>query len=302
MSDENRTLVKNALKVLADLKKQENKPIGEPRITLQNLREHYGKNDYAKFGEDLQEVHLSLQKRPQCNVELRQPGGDQDNSPRIKTGNQEGNLQVDTETTGEVSCTAGSSCGDSDSPHDAEQASRRGVADAGLAAFCTEGNSGFSNHMRGHGPVSGDDFGLVPAKVPRSSARDPTYSSDVRGVSKLDDFADILLTVGASEFSFDHIVSTAQADLEESLSLQPAPINEEALPSTSTGAPENGDKQEAIKKGSRHRREYSIIWDSEGIQIESWCNPVCSKVRSTPRREKCRCGKCPARCSECGDD
>ncbi|UQM99548.1 V protein [Gierle apodemus virus] len=54
------------------------------------------------------------------------------------------------------------------------------------------------------------------------------------------------------------------------------------------------------KKG--HRREYDFVWDHQGLLVKSWCNPVCAPIRPRPTHEQCRCGECPAECSECEED
>ncbi|ACA49106.1 V protein [avian paramyxovirus 2] len=48
-----------------------------------------------------------------------------------------------------------------------------------------------------------------------------------------------------------------------------------------------------------HRREYSFISRDGRLEVTSWCNPVCSPIRSEPRREKCTCGTCPESCILC---
>ncbi|AAD28696.2 nonstructural protein V [Tupaia paramyxovirus] len=54
---------------------------------------------------------------------------------------------------------------------------------------------------------------------------------------------------------------------------------------------------ELLKKG--HRREYSMVWSNDGVFIESWCNPMCARIRPLPIREICVCGRCPLKCSKC---
>nr|WHS26612.1 V protein [Respirovirus bovis] len=54
------------------------------------------------------------------------------------------------------------------------------------------------------------------------------------------------------------------------------------------------------KKG--HRREHSIYRKGDYIITESWCNPICSKIRPVPRQESCMCGECPKQCRYCIED
>ncbi|UQM99521.1 V protein [melian virus] len=60
----------------------------------------------------------------------------------------------------------------------------------------------------------------------------------------------------------------------------------------------NVSEEGSIKKG--HRREYSLSWDGSEIQVEEWCNPSCSRIRSEAIREDCTCFQCPPECSQEG--
>ncbi|UQM99594.1 V protein [Meliandou mastomys virus] len=55
-----------------------------------------------------------------------------------------------------------------------------------------------------------------------------------------------------------------------------------------------------IKKG--HRREYCIDTFGGKVYVREWCNPVCSKITTTPVQQKCVCGECPRVCSNCIKD
>nr|WHO55989.1 V protein [Respirovirus bovis] len=77
--------------------------------------------------------------------------------------------------------------------------------------------------------------------------------------------------------------------------------------------PHNGTKQNNLRtknqdtkdgwKGKRgHRREHSIYRKGDYIITESWCNPICSKIRPIPRQESCVCGECPKQCRYCIKD
>nr|ANO39199.1 V protein [Avian metaavulavirus 2] len=48
-----------------------------------------------------------------------------------------------------------------------------------------------------------------------------------------------------------------------------------------------------------HRREYSFACRDGRLEVISWCNPVCTPIRAEPRRESCKCGKCPVTCILC---
>ncbi|AHM23772.1 V protein [Mojiang virus] len=69
-----------------------------------------------------------------------------------------------------------------------------------------------------------------------------------------------------------------------------------ALEKTESGKGESDSGLRLVKKG--HRREYSLCWDGSEIKVEEWCNPICSKVKSEPSREKCTCKQCPIMCQD----
>nr|ADK25249.1 V protein [Avian metaavulavirus 2] len=48
-----------------------------------------------------------------------------------------------------------------------------------------------------------------------------------------------------------------------------------------------------------HRREYSFACRDGRLEVISWCNPICTPIRAEPRREVCKCGKCPISCILC---
>ncbi|ACL97355.1 V protein [Nariva virus] len=88
-------------------------------------------------------------------------------------------------------------------------------------------------------------------------------------------------------------------DVKESLGFisQPKPRRLTGIDtSTDTGTP-IPPPRDYTKRG--HRREYSLTWTDCGFLVESWCNPVCARVTPLPRRESCKCGKCPVFCPEC---
>ncbi|UQM99629.1 V protein [meleucus virus] len=93
-----------------------------------------------------------------------------------------------------------------------------------------------------------------------------------------------------------------EQDVREALGAPPAvrPRRLTNLDHALASTPSSSTSREGIKRG--HRREYNFVWTDEGFNVESWCNPICARIRSLPRREKCTCGECPKFCAECALD
>ncbi|AAQ23988.1 V protein [Mossman virus] len=90
-----------------------------------------------------------------------------------------------------------------------------------------------------------------------------------------------------------------EEDIKEAFGMNPQPRARRltGLEAAASTLPSIVVHKEQTKRG--HRREYNFVWTDSGFRVEAWCNPICSRIRNLPRREKCRCGWCPKECPEC---
>ncbi|ADI80711.1 V protein [Tuhoko virus 1] len=56
------------------------------------------------------------------------------------------------------------------------------------------------------------------------------------------------------------------------------------------------------QKITRHRREFNFVWSGSRPVLIEWCNPICTPITPNPRRQSCRCGRCPSVCKLCEGD